>query len=275
MRSMHHMMDHQTNQPQRSIISPSVKVTPPDCYSGERSVLVIDGWIRTVERYFAFVGLEAHRKVPYAVTLLRSKADLWWRQMEQLSEDDSITEWDDFKTRLVDNFKPRNARKIARDSLYHLQQGSSTVQEYTEKFHDIIMEIDGITDDEKLDRYVRGLHPAIQTHVNTNLPEFLVHAEQYAMAYGNAHQNATQPHPLGPTPMDLDAISHRQPRPNTHHRTNRRRSPHRSSSHQSRPTTDDFRCYNCGGTGHLSRQCPSPRPDRPDSSSKKAPARLP
>ena len=77
-------------------------------------------------------------------------------------------------------FGVANDRQKARDELARLVQKTS-VEDYTAKFMDLKTRIKGISDDECLDRYKRGLKPAVRLDVERANPLDLQHAMSHAL----------------------------------------------------------------------------------------------
>ena len=82
------------------------RTTEPPTYDGVRDAMVIDSWIRSVNRYAKFHEWVDERKLSYAITLLRGRAEAWYRSLEIGEE---IPEnWETFEEGLVGFFKPEN-----------------------------------------------------------------------------------------------------------------------------------------------------------------------
>ena len=64
--------------------------------------------------------------------------------------------WDQFSSELISTFKPVNSVKIARDKSAVLRQVAS-VNKYNFEFTQLVLEINNISESEKLDKYIRGL----------------------------------------------------------------------------------------------------------------------
>ncbi|OBZ67531.1 hypothetical protein A0J61_11908, partial [Choanephora cucurbitarum] len=130
------------------------KVKEPNTYGGARDALMIDGWIRALERYSTFYEWSTERTCLFATTLLRERADAWFRTLEAINE--APTTWLEFKQLLIDFFRPDNANRIARDKLAKLKQTGNLV-DYINTFMDIKLAIPIMTDEEATDKFVRGL----------------------------------------------------------------------------------------------------------------------
>ena len=257
---------------QDSVPTFRARIREPDTYHGDRGLDAAIGWVRSVERYLEIANLGEHQWVDYAVTLLRDEADTWWRQQEATGGCD---EWKEFKKRLLANFSPPNRLQLARDRLASLSQ-TGTVAAFVSQFQAAWASVPTMDDEEALDRFQRGLTPAIRLQVLTRFPKSADEAMHLALTVEAAQQQSqailqgpssyqtqVQPHlapeylrTSGVAPMDLDAIRSRGP--------GQWRSAGRSGSnwHQQdnqRNNNFDKECYNCGGMGHISRFCSSPR----------------
>ncbi|KAG1134423.1 hypothetical protein G6F37_013219 [Rhizopus arrhizus] len=112
-------MNNKTNE------TSSVRIPIPSTYNGERSAAVINLWIEEVDRYLEFNNVSQERKLPYAVTLLRGRAQKWWNQMIQKNE--TPTTWERFKLILDFAFKPAYSEQAARDKLANSKQVTSNI----------------------------------------------------------------------------------------------------------------------------------------------------
>ncbi|KAI8050779.1 hypothetical protein BDF21DRAFT_350959, partial [Thamnidium elegans] len=63
--------------------APPIRLTQPDVYKGVRDAMVIDSWIRSIERYRTFYNMNENQTYLYATTLLRERADAWFSVLEQ------------------------------------------------------------------------------------------------------------------------------------------------------------------------------------------------
>ncbi|KAG1271016.1 hypothetical protein G6F65_012699 [Rhizopus arrhizus] len=151
----------------------SVRIPIPSTYSGERSAAVINLWIQEVERYLSFYSVHPNRWIAYAVTLLRGRSQKWWNHITQKQEEPQT--WEKFKHDLEYAFKPSYSEQAARDRLANIKQTSS-ITEYADAFQDILLDLPRVSDDEALDRFVRGLKDKARIHVLTREPRSLEEA---------------------------------------------------------------------------------------------------
>ncbi|KAI9488119.1 hypothetical protein BDB00DRAFT_63596 [Zychaea mexicana] len=153
-----------------------------------------------------------------------------------------------------------------------------------------------MSDEEALDRFQRGLHPTIRMQILTRFPSSTDEAMKLALAVEGVQQTsqvvmqqaqgfqASQPllqqqqqfvqhshaqqQPLVPeylrssgvAPMDLDAI--RAKSDGHWYSSGRGGSNWRQQGNDRNNGGTSKGCYNCGGWGHISCNCPSPRRNR-------------
>ncbi|KAG1440621.1 hypothetical protein G6F55_013446 [Rhizopus delemar] len=157
----------------------NVRIPMPSTYNGERNAAVINLWIQEVERYLNFYDVPKTRWISYGVTLLRDRAQKWWNQLSQKNEES--TTWEKFKVDLEYSFKPSYSEHAARDRLASIKQNRS-VAEYVDEFQDVLLDLPRVSDDEALDRFVRGLKDDARIHVLTKEPRSLEEATRFAIA---------------------------------------------------------------------------------------------
>lgn len=218
------------------------RTTEPSTYDGTRDAMVIDSWIRTLERYADFHGWDHTRMKNYAVTLLRGRADVWYRTLE-IAQDEP-EDWLTLKRELIAYFRPENATRLARDKLAGFHQTGSLV-DYINGYMDIIAALPKISEDESCDRFMRGLsNRNIRAEIRHKNAETLQEAIHVAMSYDAAqHESGSyyrryQDRSVRPVqreyrddPMDLDAV-------------------------ESRPRMNgNLTCFYCGNKGHRRVDC--------------------
>lgn len=224
------------------------RTTEPPVYDGARDAVVIDSWIRTLERYSGFQDWDQVQTKNYAVTLLRGRADTWYRTLET-GNGDEPEDWLSFKRELVDFFRPDDASRLARDKLAVYRQTGS-LNDYINGYMDIIASIPGITEEESCDKFMRGIaNRDTRSQVRQAQASTLREAIRVAIAHDSAiHENPVfyrkNPNsfnnfgssrsqssrgPYAGEPMDLSVMA--------------------SSS------KSNIRCHYCGRTGHIRRFC--------------------
>ncbi|EIE82979.1 hypothetical protein RO3G_07684 [Rhizopus delemar RA 99-880] len=167
-----------------------IRIPIPSTYAGDRNAATINIWIQEVERYLQFYNVPSNQWIPYAVTLMRDRAQKWWNRLTEKNE--QSTTWERFKLDIEYAFKPSYSQQAARDRLANVKQSSSVI-EYVDAFQDILLDLPNISDDESLDRFVRGLKNNVRTHVLTKEPRTLEEASKFAIAFESAQQIGIMP----------------------------------------------------------------------------------
>lgn len=231
------------------------KPPKPDQFFGTDDAKRVRQWIFQVENYFNVMNEPEARRVPYATTLLRKNALLWW---QSLRPEERPAAWDDFTRVLIEYFQPISATLVARDTLARLYQKSS-VKQYVEEFKAQVLNIPDITDAEKLDRFRRGLKKEVQLHVAfANPPTFdqaVTVAEQidevlyshrryvpkppYTPRPGNPNPNRAVPMEIGAIQPGNDDNKYKKLTPEEKAELNRING-----------------CYYCRKPGHRALECP-------------------
>lgn len=143
----------------------SIRLKEPDTFSGGYKENV-DRWLFEVEQYLRAANEhDDKRRVPIAAALLRGNALAWWEIIvngnEKQGIDESLCSWSEFKANLTKAFRTVNREDHARDQLSKIQQKSS-VSEYLVRFNAVILDIPGMSSDEKYNRFFEGLKPHLR-----------------------------------------------------------------------------------------------------------------
>ena len=216
-------------------LPPGCRPNAPNTYAGNRDADSLDSWLFAVTQYLDLTGVrEDERRILLAGTYLEGPAQTWYRavQGDSVPVDQKIKTWDTFQGELRLNFCPLNQVKLARDRLHSLRQTGS-LREYIREFRNCTLEIVGMAEDEKLDRFVRHLAPAIRQEVEIQEPEGLdkaiklserfdavLHSSHRSRSYQfAAHRDAFRRRDpgrrwesgrSGPAPMELGYMGHDQ-----------------------------------------------------------------
>jgi hypothetical protein len=198
----------------------SIKLPTIDKYSGDKREDLL-AWLFQVNEQIVLLQInEEETRIVFAGTALTGNAKTWYRAMRM---DGSIKTWDDFQASLKAHFYPVNPIKHARDLLHPLTQTGS-VRDYTATFRHLSAIIGNMSEDEKLDRYIRGLKTRTRGQVELKEPETFDEACRLAelidisndriFGGSNPSRSAYPPKPRrhGPEPMDLNAISKEKPK---------------------------------------------------------------
>lgn len=238
----------------------------PDRFNGDTRTDV-RSWLFQVDTYFEAAGTPEARRVPIAAALLHGAALSWWRNHKEAKT--APTTWEAFKTNVSETFEIINSAKTARDRLARLRQTSS-VRAYATAFRNVSLDIPGITEDERKDRFLRGLNVNVQREVEIRAPatfeEMVRAAERFdAVTYNlrrsgpNEHKSGAwrdlpRPaayHNAGPMPMELGTMQHQRRGANSNNERRVSMSPELRIK-----LIRDGKCLYCHQPGHVALNCP-------------------
>jgi hypothetical protein len=234
-------------------------------YKGHRNVQAIRTYILRLEEYFqAASNLTPEAQLLVASTYLELNAEVWWQshlKSHPKGLPGKITTWNQFKIALRDHFLPANAMRSARDQLAKLKQLGS-VQDYLTRFNSLCLEVDDLSEAEKLDKFIRGLKPKVQEQLELN-PSSTINLvtaaatadriDQIQFNYTKKHQNydkklrpyITVHQPSDVVPMDIDNMSIQ---------------PQQKLAKLSDAEKTELRkkgaCFRCRQPGHIAPHCP-------------------
>lgn len=157
------------------------KRNKPPTFDGKGSV---DSWLQHISEYCR--GAADGEKLAIAVSYLTGSAHEWYICTKVL-EESPVLSYDGFCGAISKRFNPIDKVRTARDKLAKWRQIKS-VQIYSQSFLEIIMDLPTITEDEKIDRYCRGLKTYIWeelcTKAYTSLDDVMNDAERVESAKG-------------------------------------------------------------------------------------------
>ncbi|KAJ9504647.1 hypothetical protein QJQ45_030377 [Haematococcus lacustris] len=223
--------------------------------------------------YSLFPNLSDEQKIVSASVRLTGLAQSWYRSARA----DTTLTWESFKTGLKAAFKSKSEAAKARDILHDAKQKhNQTALSFATHLRGLFLQIPNITDDEQLDRFRRGLHPALRAMVDVQLPDSFDKAVNIAVAHDSAYRDAGV---STATPMQLGALFTTAP-PRGRHFASRQHTPSSAPSstaeNRSRPATHasepwrkltpeereqyhkNNRCTYCREFGHVISDCKRP-----------------
>jgi hypothetical protein len=152
-------------------LSRGIRVDVSD-FTGRQDPDVFHDWLVSLEDYFEWFSVPENRKVRFVKLKLKGAARAWWGNVEeQLSRTHQppIRDWIEMKARMETKYLPANYEQLVYEDMLRWMQGMHmTIDQYTEKFHDLsvrsqVME----TDQQTLARYLRGLRVDIRRDMFT------------------------------------------------------------------------------------------------------------
>ena len=155
-----------------------VKMEHPDYFEGGKNQDV-DTWIFQVREHLTMTNLPERAHISYAASLFRGNAALWWREVcEDATRPDT---WEAFCDAVREQFRPENWSRRGRDELATMYQyGKESVADFLHRFRSACLKINNLSEDEKLDRFVRALVPDIRMQVELRTPHSYHDAAMYA-----------------------------------------------------------------------------------------------
>jgi hypothetical protein len=172
-------------------------------------------------------------------------------------------------------FAPPNEDRRLQDEWANLRQHGS-VFEYVSILTALAMQINGLSQSQILDKFIRGLKPKTRIEVELRDPQTIEEAYRLAdrfdrIVYG-AHNTTflTQRTYNQPTsayatvgtygePMQIDALRTIQPRTRVSNFNSPRQSVLASNDRQQQQLYEQRLCFNCQKPGHIARECRQPR----------------
>lgn len=252
---------------------PVLRLKEPPAYDGVKDAMIIDDWFTAIENHQEFYQWDEQRTYLFSISFITGRALQWHRQLKK--SEDPPTEWQVFKNLISNKFRPDNADLLARDRLVATKQ-TTTIESYVESFTDVCILLENLTEDEKCDRFMRGLISDEIRAILRNIPRAQRTLEFYfstALSYEAARNPrsqvlarhlASQSHTHtaitekpsvteANDPMEIDMIeNHRR----TYKNNDRNKSYNNKSSYgRNRRPNNDIRCYYCQAVGHMKKDC--------------------
>jgi len=197
---------------------PNLKPNKPEPFSGKRDAVTVNAWLYQVEMYLNLqqlnnseMPIEENTKVSFASTLLKGNAANWWYMLVQSGQ--APGQWDAFVAKVRSEFIPQDSVDRSRDKLRNMRQRTSVLA-YLNEFRNTVISIPGISEDEKLDKFVAGLKPEVMIDVKKSRPADLETAAKIALTVDSAlfstgmynYSNFRGSSSSGPQPMDIGNI---------------------------------------------------------------------
>ena len=242
-----------------------VKISPPPVYDGARDAIQIENWAFAVAEYCEFYDVIGAKAVQLGASYLSGRARAFWRKYKAdvtagLIKSDVVKDLTAFLNLIGGEFYPLDYIQSVRDRLFDIKQLNSA-ENFINAFDRLVSMLPSgsYTDADMMDTFIRKLKPATQMQVKLKQPQSLKQAYLFAkgcdpIIYQNRNLfgNRTNPNPnptsapRGPVrrygdEMDLDQAEER-----------------RQTGHHRSPSS----CFNCGKTGHFSRDCKAPKTDK-------------
>lgn len=223
---------------------------PPTFAGDTRDVSTARAWIRKVDGFFNFHGIQEPQRHLFALTWLGANAAQWWEVQVSMHYRDSDATWDDLKAAVMERYAPIEATiSQAITKIRSLRQGKSTVAQYSQEF--LLLWSQAELKDEALAKefYMGGLEGDLVNHISdySSLTLSQVIARAEGLRPLRAHLPAPARLAMGSSqslvPMDIDQLAVLGP------------------DGRLRPEVRQARlagnlCLRCGASGHRVDTCP-------------------
>ncbi|KAJ9512027.1 hypothetical protein QJQ45_004586 [Haematococcus lacustris] len=206
-------------------------------------------WLWRIDNHFDLFAMPAQQRLLAVASYLDGAALTWYRS---LLSSQALSSWDSFKASFTRQFTPVNQQRHAMDQLAACHQITSARQYITE-FSNLCLLISDLSPAEKLDRFLRGLKPAVRRELElrepTSFEEAAAMADRVdAITFGSRPRLLKLPEPEPVAAMELDALQvSKGPR---------------LSAAERQQLRDLGACFYCRKPGHLMKDCPN-KPPRP------------
>ena len=159
--------NNNNHQHQRDTKTSLIARNKPKTYAGEIDPIRMSDWFRDMEKQFTMFDVDEADKVRIATHYLERDADRWWSAIEHTVVGTPDFGWRRFKELLETRFYPTELKKQRQDEFRSCVQGKMTVQEYHDKFHQLVHfagEVT-VTEGQRLYYYKAGFGARIQSMI--------------------------------------------------------------------------------------------------------------
>ena len=142
----------------------NLRAPEPHGYGGARDAKELENFLFDMEQYFRATRPDSEdTKVSIATMYLNGDAKLWWRtHWEEIQQGRCrVDTWEDLKRELRTQFLPENTEFVARRKLRQLRQ-STTIRDYVKQFSALMLDIQDMSEKDKLFSFLDGLKPWAQ-----------------------------------------------------------------------------------------------------------------
>lgn len=160
------------------MVTMHLKPKQPEKYNGTRDFQKIDNWVASMDSYFAITDAQPPLIYHYLNTIFTDEAATWFRYTYGKKDPATIT-WETVKAELLSYFvRPNHTRRL-RDQWAEARQTGS-VTEYHTYLARIAMQLKKISEEEFIDKFIRGLKSNTRTELEFRDPKTIAEAVKWA-----------------------------------------------------------------------------------------------
>jgi hypothetical protein len=141
--------------------------THPPTFAEAIDPLEADNWLRIIESKFGLLHYSEIQKTLFMAQHLRGPTSAWWANFTATIQDGHQVPLAEFRTTFRRHHIPTGLMAHKLQEFLHLQQGSSSVYEYSKKFNHLSQygsyHVD--TDEKKMSLFHQGLSPVLREHL--------------------------------------------------------------------------------------------------------------
>lgn len=251
-----------------------VRIEVPD-FHGKLDPYAFEDWLTSLEDYFEWFGLALELQVRFVKMKFKGQVRVWWQSVEEhlhRLRQPPIADWDEMKLKLQEKYLPVDYEEFMFEELLLLRQGNSSVEEFTNKFHELSIRSRVFeTGRQTIARYKAGLREDIKKELIVRLVRV---EEAYQLAlkveqqlrnnstrrtfqgWGNLPSHSTTNTTKRSISSGQECFSNRgvnQADRSTVERDDRKG----KAVMNNQPERGKEECYRCGGRGHYAVVCPT------------------
>jgi hypothetical protein len=145
------------------------KLRPPT-FDHSADLMDADNWLREIEKKLELTELTEEECVTVAAHQLIDTTSLWWDSYYDSHTDLLHIGWDEFVEAFMSHHIPEVVMDRKADEFRHLKMGGMSVQEYTNRYQELMRYVPDDTDTEKKKVYSfrKGLHKGMAHHLSAH-----------------------------------------------------------------------------------------------------------
>ena len=231
-------------------------------------------FVERIEAYCSATGRVQNDECKEMHLALRGNATIWWRTLKRRGIDTRI--WADVKKEFLATYAPTITGQTAHAIGQLEQKGTETVNDYFGRLDQIVEEMMGsvtLTQSqtaggdivrEHIQKYlfIGGLRESLRTDVlkvtTSSLADALKEASKSELIHKKQNKIFSIEDDMEEL-LEIDLEDDEIMAINQRRKRLGKRLFKRRGNSTPNPTTGEFKCYNCGKAGHMSRECRAPR----------------